>query len=191
MEKQRIVVATGNKGKLKEIREIFSDYDVVSMKDLGVQIDIDEDQDTFERNALKKATELCKHLGVACIADDSGIMIEALDGFPGVRTARWMDGTDRDRNIGILEKMKDFPASERTVDFVTAIALVDIDDAISIVKHHTIRGKISTELRGENGFGFDEIFELENGKTIAELSSEEKNVLSPRKFALEAIHAEF
>lgn len=187
MEKQKIVVATGNKGKIKEIREIFSDYEVLSIKDLNIDFDIDEDQETFEGNALKKATELSKHLGITCIADDSGISIEALNGFPGVYTARWMPGTDRDRNIGILEKMKDVPKDKRACSFVTAFALVNVKENVSIVKTHTIYGRIANNLRGENGFGFDEIFELESGKTIAELSSDEKNSLSPRKYALEEI----
>ena len=99
-----------------------------------------------------------------------------------------MNGTDRDRNLGILEKMKNI--SERKINFITAIALVDTTNNISIAKEHIISGNVSLNIRGENGFGFDEIFELENGKTIAELSSEEKNSLSPRKLALEEIKKE-
>ena len=187
---KKIVVATGNKEKLNEIREIFSDYEVLSIKDFSISLDIEEDQPTFEGNALKKATEYSLALGTACIADDSGIQIKALGDFPGVKTARWMQGTDKDRNIGILEKLKDIPKEKRLCDFVTAIALVDTLHNVEIVKVHTIRGTISTELRGTNGFGFDEIFELEDGRTIAELSSEEKNSLSPRKMALEDIRNE-
>ena len=99
-----------------------------------------------------------------------------------------LNGTDRDRNLGILEKMKNI--SERKINFITAIALVDTTNNISIAKEHIISGNVSLNIRGENGFGFDEIFELENGKTIAELSSEEKNSLSPRKLALEEIKKE-
>ena len=185
--KQKIVVATGNIGKLNEIKSIFSEYEIVSIKDLGIDINIEEDQDTFEKNALKKAIVLSKMIEETCIADDSGIMIKSLDNFPGVRTKRWKTGTDRERNLGILELMKDISKQKRDCDFVTAIALANYKNNISIVKSHTIHGRISTEIRGENGFGFDEIFELENGKTIAELSSEGKNLLSPRKYALEEI----
>lgn len=185
MEKQKIVVATGNSGKLKEIKEIFSEFKIISMKDLNINIDTIEDQDTFSGNALKKATELSTELKCSCIADDSGIEIPVLNGFPGVRTKRWLDGTDRDRNLGILEKMKNI--NNRKINFITAIALVDTTKNISISKEHIISGNIPYEIRGENGFGFDEIFELENGKTIAELSSNEKNNLSPRKMALEEI----
>lgn len=186
---KKIVVATGNKGKLNEIREIFSDYEVMSIKDFGISLDVEEDQPTFEGNALKKAAAYSIALGIPCIADDSGIQIEALGGFPGVKTARWMPGTDRDRNIGILEKLKNIPDGKRQCDFVTAIALVDALQNVEIVKIHTIHGAISTELRGTNGFGFDEIFELEDGRTIAELTSQEKNSLSPRKMALEDIRS--
>lgn len=185
MEKLKIIVATNNPGKLKEIKEIFSEYEVYSMKDLNININVDEDQDTFEGNALKKATALSNKLNIACIADDSGISIDCLNGFPGVKTKRWHPGTDRDRNLKLIEKLEN--ETNRNCKFITAIALVDSSKSISIVKSHTIYGTISTEIRGKNGFGFDEIFELENGKTIAELSDEEKNLLSPRKYALEAI----
>lgn len=187
---EKIVAATSNNGKLKEIREIFSDYEILSMKDLNINIEVDEDQETFEGNALKKATEISKHIGLPCISDDSGIIVDFLDGFPGVRTARWMPGTDRDRNIGILNKMKDFPKEQRGCSFVTAIAFVDVSKNISIVKVNSIHGNIATELRGENGFGFDEIFELPNGKTFAELTPEERDNFRPRKFALDEIHKE-
>ena len=99
-----------------------------------------------------------------------------------------LNGTDRERNLGILEKMKNI--SNRKINFVTAIALADTTNNISIIKEHIISGNVASNIRGENGFGFDEIFELENGKTIAELSSEEKNSLSPRKLALEEIKKE-
>ena len=188
--KKQIVAATSNYGKLKEFREIFSDYEILSIKDLNINIEIEEDLETFEGNALKKATEISKHIGLPCISDDSGIMIDFLNGFPGVHTARWMPGTDRDRNIGILEKMKDFPQKKRGCSFVTAIAFVDVSKNISIVKVKSIHGNIATEFRGENGFGFDEIFELENGKTFAELTPEERDYFRPRKFALEEIRKE-
>ena len=188
MEKKKIVVATGNAGKLKEIKEIFSDFEVVSMKELNIDLDTIEDCETFSGNALKKARELSEELKCACIADDSGIEIPALNGFPGVRTKRWLNGTDRDRNLGIIEKMKNI--TDRKIKFITAIALVDVTNNISISKEHIIYGNVSHEVRGENGFGFDEIFELENGKTIAELCSNEKNSLSPRKMALEEIRKE-
>ena len=182
---KRIIVASGNKGKLKEIKEIFSDFEVIPMKDLGIELDTIEDQDTSAGNAIKKGKELSALIGEAVIADDSGIYIGSLNGFPGVRTKRWLDGTDRQRNLGIIEKLEG--KEDRSCKFLTAIAYVDVKNNIEIVKEHIINGIITKSPRGENGFGFDEIFELPSGKTIAELSDEEKNKISPRKFALEEI----
>lgn len=186
-KKLTIVAATGNKGKLKEIKDIFPEFNIVSIKELGIDIDIDEDAKTFADNALKKAQIYAKATGLLCLADDSGIAIQYYGGFPGVKTKRWMSGTDRERNQAIVQMMEDIPKEKRSCDFVTAIAIANADNAVSTVKTHTIHGYISTEIRGENGFGFDEIFELEDGRTIAELSDEEKNSLSPRKHALEAV----
>lgn len=186
MESKVIVAATGNKGKIAEIKAIFTDYKVLSYKDLNPSIEVDEDAPTFAGNALKKAKTIAKVLSPAlCIADDSGIEIEAFNGWPGVRTARWMEGTDHDRNMAILEKMVGLPREKRKVAFITAISISD--DKISVVQEHVIHGYISDKPRGNNGFGFDEIFELEDGRTLAELSNEEKNEISARKFALEKI----
>ena len=181
-----LVIASGNKGKIKEVQEIFENYNVISMQSIGVDIDVEEDQETFEKNAIKKAEVIAKLLnGKKCIADDSGIEIESLNGFPGVFTKRWFDGTDRQRNIKIIEKLKGFSKENRKIRFTTAIALSDGKNTICEIG--TIDGYVSEEVRGENGFGFDEIFELENGKTLAEISDEEKNKISARKIALERI----
>ena len=182
----KIVVATCNKGKLKEIKEIFSEYEIISNKEAGFNIDIDEDAETFEGNALKKATAIAEVSGEICLGDDSGIMIDCFDGWPGVKTARWMDGTDRDKNIKIIKKMKGVPRKQRTIHWVTAIAIVD-KEGHSYVGKHSVDGIVATEPRGDNGFGFDEIFELPNGKTLAELSVEEKNEIGARKKALEKV----
>lgn len=181
---KEIIIASGNKGKIREAQEILKDYKIIPMSELGVEIDVEEDQATFEGNAIKKAETIAKELdGRMCIADDSGIEIEYLNGFPGVFTKRWHEGTDRERNLEILGKLKDVPKEKRKIKFVTAIALSNGDETISVVEN--IEGYVSEEVRGNNGFGFDEIFELENGKTLAELSEEEKNKISARKKALE------
>ena len=120
-----------------------------------------------------------------CIADDSGIEIEYLDGFPGVCTKRWHNGTDRERNLALIEKLKGVPKDKRKIIFTTAIALSNGEK--TICETGKIEGYVTEKPRGENGFGFDEIFELENGKTLAEMSSEEKNKISARKIALEKI----
>ncbi len=183
---KKIVIASNNKGKIKEAQEILKDYKIIPMSESGIKIDVEEDKPTFEENAIKKAEEIARKLnGEMCIADDSGIEIEALDGFPGVKTKRWFKGTDRERNLAILEKLKDVPKEKRKVKFITAIAMSDGKNTITAVE--TINGYISNSSRGENGFGFDEIFELENGKTLAELSEKEKNNISARKKALETL----
>lgn len=179
-----IIMASGNKGKIKEAQEILKEYKIIPMKELGVEIDVEEDQETFEGNAIKKSETIAKELkGKMCIADDSGIEIEYLDGFPGVYTKRWHAGTDRERNLAIIEKLKDVPREKRKIKFVTAMAISNGNNTISSVEY--IEGYVAENVRGDNGFGFDEIFELENRKTLAELSDEEKNEISARRKALE------
>ena len=186
---KEIIIASGNKGKIKEAQEILKEFKVISIKELGIDIEVEEDKETFEGNAIKKAETIAKELnGKMCIADDSGIEIEYLDGFPGVRTKRWHQGSDRERNLAILEKMQGVEKSNRKIDFITAIALSD--GKKTICKKGIISGYVSESIRGENGFGFDEIFELENGKTLAELSNKEKNEISARRIAIEEIRKE-
>ncbi len=183
---EKIIIASGNKGKIKEAQEIFEEFEVIPMSSVGVNIDVEEDQETFAGNAIKKAETIAKALnGEKCIADDSGIEIDALNGFPGVRTKRWFEGTDRERNLKLIEKMKGFPKENRKIKFVTAIALSNGQN--TICELGVIEGYVAEEVRGENGFGFDEIFELEDGRTLAELSQTEKNSISARKIALEKI----
>lgn len=186
---KKIIIASGNKGKIKEAQEILKEFKVISIKELGIDIEVEEDKETFEGNAIKKAETIARELnGKMCIADDSGIEIEYLDGFPGVRTKRWHQGSDRERNLAILEKMQGVEKSNRKIDFITAIALSDGNK--TICKKGIISGYVSESIRGDNGFGFDEIFELENGKTLAELSNEEKNEISARRIAIEEIRKE-
>ena len=183
---KEIVIASGNVGKIKEAQEILNEYKIIPMKELGITVDVEEDEETFEGNAIKKAETIAKHLnGRMCIADDSGIKIEYLNGFPGVHTKRWHTGTDRERNLAIIEKLKDVPKEKRKIKFITALAISDGENTISVTA--TIEGYVAENIRGKNGFGFDEIFELENGKTLAEISQEEKNEISARKKALEAL----
>ena len=183
---KEIIIASGNKGKIEEAKEILREFNIKSIKELGIDIEVEEDGETFEENAIKKAETIAKSLdGKLCMADDSGIEIEYLNGFPGVYTKRWHSGTDRERNMALIEKLKGIPKEKRRINFVTAIALSDGQK--TICKKGIITGYVAENIRGENGFGFDEIFVLEDGRTLAELSKEEKNKISARKIALEEI----
>lgn len=185
--KKKIVIATNNKGKLKEIKEILDDFEIVSLEDMNFNIEVEEDQDTFEKNSLKKAKEISRILQMPCVADDSGICIEELNGFPGVKTARFLgeDATQEERNNYLIKLLEGKENRKATV--VCAITYFDNKTNKEIMTKGEINGYISKEKRGENGFGFDEIFELENGKTLAQLSKEEKNEVSSRKIALEKL----
>ena len=185
---EEIIIATSNKGKVREAQEILKKFKVIPMSEIGVNIDVEEDGKTFKENAIKKAQIIAQEINKRCLADDSGIEIEYLNGFPGVITKRWHSGTDRERNIALLEKLIGVPKEKRKIKFITAIALSDGNT--TICKEGIIEGYVANELRGNNGFGFDEIFELENGKTLAELTQDEKNEISARKIALEQIKKE-
>lgn len=182
---KKIVVATNNPGKLKEIKDIIKNYELVSLKDINCEIEVEEDQETFEGNSKKKAKEISEIINMPCIADDTGLCIEALNGWPGVHTARFLGetATPEQRNEAILEKMKDLKGEERKAKVVSVITYCEKGQFI--VAKGEIEGKIAKEPKGKNGYGFDPIFELENGKTYAELSEEEKNKISHRKRALE------
>ena len=184
---KKIIVATNNLGKLKEIRAILDNYEVISLKDLNLSVDIVEDGKTFKENALKKAREVFKITKIPAIADDSGLCINVLEGFPGINTARFLgnNASDNDRNNYILEKLKDKKELERKAEVVCDIAYVD--EKNEYVVEGVIKGKIACKKRGNNGFGFDPIFELDNGKTLAELEEYEKNNVSSRKIALEKL----
>ena len=182
---KRIVVATNNKGKLEEIKQILNEYELLSLKDIGCDIEVEEDADTFEGNSLKKAKEISEITNMPCIADDSGLCIDAFNGWPGVFSARFLgdDATQKERNDAILERMKDLKGNERKAKFVCIITYYDKGNVV--VGRGETFGKIAYKARGEDGFGFDPLFEAENGKTYAELGKQEKNRISHRKKALE------
>lgn len=177
-----MVLATNNPGKLKEIKEILKDYELYSLKEKGLAIDVLEDADTFYGNALKKAQTIYNLVKEPVIADDSGLCITALDDFPGVLTHRFLgeDATNDARNSALIEMLSD-PTLNREAKVVCDLVYYDGNN--TLVGEGTLKGKIASFPRGENGFGFDAIFELENGKTLAELTSEEKNALSARYLA--------
>lgn len=179
-----LVVASNNHGKINEFKQIFSEKEILSLKDMNCNKIVTEDKKTFEENVKKKAKEYGDYLGLPCISDDSGLEIQALDNWPGIKTARFLgrDATDRQKNIYILDKMKPFSGEDRKARFVCYLAYY-YENKYIIAKGE-ILGRISKKPRGNNGFGFDEIFELSNGKTLAEISLEEKNKISARKLAI-------
>lgn len=191
---KRIIFATSNEGKMKEIRLIMEDcgYEVVSLKEAGISADIEENGTTFEENAVIKASAIAKLTGEAAMADDSGLEVDYMDKAPGIYSARFLgEDTSYDiKNNYILDKLKDVPKEQRSARFVCAIAFVDARGN-TITKRATIEGYIGYEIRGENGFGYDPIFMVpEYNKTTAELSIEEKNKISHRAKALKAIKEE-
>ena len=184
----KIVFATGNQGKMSEIKAIMADMDVevVSMKEAGICVDIEEDGATFEENALIKARAIAKETDAIVLADDSGLEIDFLDKAPGVLSARYMgeDTPYEVKNAHILDLLKDVQGSERSARFVCSIAAV-FPDGREFTTYATIEGEIGHKIAGENGFGYDPIFFVpEFGKTTAELSAEEKNEISHRGKAL-------
>lgn len=191
---KKIIFATGNQGKMKEIREILSDLDaeVLSMKEAGIQADIVEDGKTFEENAIIKAKAICEMTGEIVLADDSGLEIDYLNKEPGVYSARYMgeDTSYHIKNANLVERLNGVPDEKRTARFVCAIAAAFPDGTVKTVRE-AMEGIIGYEEKGENGFGYDPIFFLpEYGCTSAELSMEEKNKISHRGKALRAIKDE-
>lgn len=189
MNKKILVAASNNNGKIKEIKEIFTDYDILSIsemeKKLGKKIIVTENQMTFSENAREKVNCLYQEIGddYTCIGDDSGISIDALDGFPGVHTARWVNADDHMKNLELLKRLENVPKNKRQCHYTTVIAIKGKE--IDKIFEYTLDGIISLNVRGNNGFGFDEIFELPNGKTLAEITMKEKLELSPRRKALD------
>ena len=182
----KIVAATNNKNKIREFKEILSPlgYQIVGLKELGIDIDIEETGKTFEENSLLKAKAVFEATGLASLADDSGLMVDALGGEPGIYSARYCDGTDIDRINYLLEKMKDVPEEKRTARFVSAVTLM-FTDGETVTARGTCEGKIAKAPSGKNGFGYDPVFYTEKyGKTFAELTAEQKNLISHRGNAL-------
>lgn len=192
----KIIFATGNEGKMREIREILRDMDVqiLSMKEAGIDTDIEEDGASFEENALIKARAVAEAARYPAIvlADDSGLEIDWLHKEPGIYSARYL-GEDTPysiKNKNLIDRLEGVPDNKRTARFVCAIAAV-LPDGGEIVTRGVIEGRIDYEEKGENGFGYDPIFYVpEFGRTTAQLSVEEKNRVSHRARALSAMKTE-
>ena len=187
-----IILASNNKDKVKEVKEILKGYDIISMKEAGIDVNIEENGTTFEENALIKARAIMKLTGQITMADDSGLEIDYLNKAPGVYSARFMghDTSYDIKNKALIQKLEGVKGSDRSGRFVCAIA-VCFPDGREIVKRGTMEGLIAEEIKGDNGFGYDPIVYLpEYGKTSGELAPEEKNKISHRGKALALIKEE-
>ena len=195
---KKIVLASNNFKKIKEIKEILneSNYQIYSLKDMNIDIDIEEDGLTFEENAKKKAIEIYKYLSsnnkgeFIVISDDSGLEVDCLNGAPGVYSARYAgeDATDADRCNKILSELDGVDISMRSARFACALYCI-MDDETEYSVLGTMNGFIGTEPMGDNGFGYDPIFYYPPlGKTTAELTPEEKNEVSHRANALKLFY---
>ena len=194
---KKIILASNNLKKIKEIKEILKGlpYEVYSLKDMNIDIEVEEDGLTFEENAKKKAKEIHEYLlnkeksDFIVLSDDSGLEVDCLNGAPGVYSARYAGehGNDYNNNIKLLEDMKDFKGNDRSARFVCVIAVVFEDGNVKTVRGE-VQGRIIEELKTEGGFGYDPLF-FYNGfnKTFGEATSEEKNAISHRGNALKKL----
>jgi len=186
--KQKVIFATGNENKMVEIRAILKDVrmEILSLKDAGIAIEVVEDGETFEENAIKKAVEIAKVTGGLVLADDSGLEIDYLNKEPGVHSALYAgrDTSYKIKNQLLLDRLEGVPDEKRTARFVCVIAAAFPDGTVEICRA-TSEGRISIRATGEGGFGYDPIFYLpELGCTTAELTPDKKNELSHRGKAL-------
>ena len=190
---KKIIMATNNKGKIEELKKMLSKYEILSQKEAGIEdLDVEENGETFEENAIIKVNSIRNLVDKEAyiIAEDSGICIEALDGYPGTKTKRaaqeelGREVTNEERNNIILEKMVN--NTNRKIVWQTVIALID-DGKIKTFKGE-VEGKVAEKLAGDNGFGFDPLFYIEEEKkTLAQMTFEEKEKYSARKRAVETL----
>ena len=182
--KPRLLFATTNQGKLRELRGLVGDaVEVVSLKDLPPIPEPVEDGATFEENARKKARAYAEASGLPVLADDSGLCVDALGGRPGVHSARYAEGDDRARYEKLLAELSGIPDERRTAAFVCALCLAFPGSETTFLEVGRCEGRIGHAPRGSHGFGYDPVFELPGGRALAELTSEEKAGLSHRGVA--------
>lgn len=184
---KKVLIATQNKGKAKDFKQFLGTkgIEVVTLADVNPNLDVVEDQDTFEGNALKKAKEVSELLNMVVLADDSGLAVDYLNGSPGVYSARYAGDHDEvANNKKLLKELKGVEEGKRTARFITCMA-VYLPNGEKYTVRGTCEGKILTSPRGTNGFAYDELFEVEGtGKTLAEMTNEERAKYSHRKEAI-------
>lgn len=178
----KLVLASNNENKLKEVKAVLEkfDFEVISQKQAGISVEVDETGTTFEENAYLKAAEIFKLLHIPVISDDSGLEVDYLDGKPGIYSARYAEvGKRKDK---VLSELEGVPEEKRTARFVCVICYIDSNGEVHYFRG-TVEGRIGFEKRGENGFGYDSIFYV-GDKSFAEISPDEKNKISHRAKAL-------
>jgi XTP/dITP diphosphohydrolase len=188
----KILIGTNNKNKLSQylrtLEKKNSDMEVLSLADVGIDLDVEEDGDSLLHNAKKKAKEYAELSGIVTIADDTGLFVDALGGEPGIHAKRWATGNDRDRCLKIIERLRDVPASERKAKYEAVVACYDPTQKKYYISKSEVRGHIVDELKGENGFGYDSIFWVEKfGKRFAELTEKEIDLISHRTIGTKEI----
>jgi len=187
----RLLVATTNPGKLRELRALIEAHGlaVVTPADIGLDLEVAEDGATFEANAVLKAQAFAAASGLPALADDSGLEVDALGGEPGIRSARWVPGSDADRVAALLARLAGVPAARRTARFRSVAALAVPGAEVVATAAGAVEGRIAAAPRGANGFGYDPVFLVEDGgldgtRTMAELDAAAKNALSHRARAV-------
>lgn len=188
---KKIIIATGNKGKAREFQDLFQayGYEIETLLDHPEIPDIPETGDTFKENAYQKASILSEHLGTIVLADDSGLEVDVLDGAPGIYSARYAGehGNDKKNNEKLLKDLNELNTTNREANFICSLVLVGPEREPLFVEGKAY-GRILEEPRGENGFGYDPLFYVpEKDKTMAELSSSEKNKMSHRAKAIQEL----
>ena len=196
---KQIIFATGNKDKLKEIREILSGAEIIAMSETGFDREIEENGKDFKENALIKASAVAEYIRkekpeyaeALVLADDSGLVIDAMGGMPGVQSHRWLgDRTYPQAMADIIREMDDVPEEKRSARFVCAIAAC-LPDGRKLTVQECVEGRVARQMRGTEGFGYDPFFYVpEFGCTTAEMSREQKNAISHRGKALRAMREE-
>ena len=188
-----VVIASRNRGKIVEIREIFRDLPIEfrSLSDFSDAPEVVEDGTTFAENSRKKAREIARFTGLWALADDSGLEVDALGGRPGIHSARWAGGGDEANNDRLLQELKDVPVEKRGARYRAHIAIADPEGKILSESEGACEGQIGFERNGSSGFGYDPLFFVpEFNCMMAEVSSETKNRISHRGQALEILRTE-
>lgn len=188
----KILIATGNQNKLDQFKRIFenlgSDIELLSLNDVKIFDDVEEDQETLLGNAKKKAKFYAEKSGLPALSDDFGIFVDVLDGFPGVNSKRWLEGSDRDRCYALIEKLKNFPKEEWTAKYIGAVVLYNPEKKNFWENESEAKGVVIDELRGDQFFGYDSVFESKLiGKTFAELTDEERMRVGHRSLGVKSL----